>query len=919
MLKQKSELRYIYKIHSSVLKRNDWNLNITLQEARNNDQLISLANNQLIDFIDEIKHNKINMDNIHLIKQTIEELKIKVSTLKNKELIQDLYIQKNSILFIEDIVEIVMDNKKDFDRCCMKKGFYINDIKYKRLLGTTGGIKKSTIFFVSYELYDELNKRLNNGRNEDIPLVPAKLEAYKALTCSSSIPVTVPKGILVVKDIETTFKEDVITIKNSDTDRPDLISEEKYQIKLSPCDGCSIILPSLAKKWTKELTGKNDILSGFCIRNSFLKGMLYPFDFIDFAKNIAHKEIVKDIWGNDININNVEMILTDNMLKLWNCYSSIDNYLDNCKKNNYKFRVTKYCEPELENERNLNYQFIQSYNLKDEEIDELIKPTVKEIQDVLGGDYRKTLLFLKGVHMTDDTAFSGDKNTDIVKALMIEPKLINDSFIRQRVYKAINKRIKQAKIGVLKVKGCYNIVAGDVYALCEHIFGMEVKGLLHAHEFYSKYWLNKGINEIVSYRAPMTCHNNIRKMKLVNDENITYWFRYMKTCLILNAWDTTTQAMNGEDFDGDANISTDNEILLKNTMDLPAIICMQNSAQKKKIKEVDLIESNKKGFGDAVGRDTNRITTMFERLANCKENSKEFNELMYRIMCGQHFQQLDIDKAKGIIAKSMPKEWYDYKINKIKDEDSLKVIKDKEFNLSILAEKKPYFFIYIYPKLMYSYKKYIKDSNDKCMLVYNKSINELEQLSNKTKDQLEFLSYYRKNMPVGNNNCIMNKICHKIENIFDNNVNYDVSNQFDYTLFKNPEEYSKKEYKLIKVLYEQYKSEVQQYMQVAKSNKMDKDEAREQRGIFKQKFKEKAFEICNNKYKLCNIVIDLCYNKNSTKQFVWDMCGDVVLETLLKNHDYIITYPKKDDKGNFTFGGYTFSMQSKILDKERWI
>lgn len=914
-MKQKSELMYIYKIHSSVLKRNDWNLHITIEEAKNNDQLISLSDSQVIDFINELQNKQINKDDIYLIKQTIEKLKTMPTTIKNKKLIQQLYIQKNSLLFIDGYVEIIMDKKKDFDRCCKKKGFYINNKKYKRLVGTTGGVKKSTIFFVAEELYNELNKRLNNDRNEEIPLVPAKLEAYKALACSSSTPVTPPKGILVVKDIETTFKEDVITIKDSDTDRPELKYEKDYPITLSPCDGCSPILPSLARRWTKELTGIDDILSGFCIRNSYLKGMVFPFDFIDFAKNVAHKEIVKDIWGNEININQVEMILTDNMLKLWNAYDSIDDYLKKCEKNHYKFRVTKYCEFQLENERNLNYQFEQSYNLNDAEIDELINPTINEIQDVLGGDYRKTLLFLKGVHMTDRTAFKGDKNSDIVKALMIEPKLINDSYIRQRVHKNINKRIKQAKIGVLKVKGCYNIVAGDLYALCQHIFGMKVTGLLKAKEFYSKYWLDKNVNEIVSYRAPMSSHNNIRKMKIVNNEIVSYWFRYMKTCLILNAWDSTTQAMNGEDFDSDANISTNNSILLKNTIELPTIICIQNSAQKRKIEETDLIRSNKNGFGDAVGIDTNRITTMFERLAGFNKNTKEYNELMYRIMCGQHFQQCDIDKAKGIISKPMPKEWYNYKINKIDENDSDKIKGNKQFNLSILAEKKPYFFIYIYPKLMYLYKKYINDSNEKCMLLYGLTIEELKNKTDKTKDEETFLQYYYDKMPVGNNDCIMNKICHKIEKIFDNNINYDITNDFDYELLKTDVEYTKNEYNKIKKLYNEYKNSVQQYIQTVKNNRVSKDEQRIQRNLFKENFKEQAYELCNNKYKLCNIVIDLCYKNNSTKQFAWDICGEVILEVLLKKHNYKISYPIQDKNGNFSFGGYKFSMKDKILDR----
>ena len=78
-----------------------------------------------------------------------------------------------------------------------------------------------------------------------------------------------------------------------------------------------------------------------------------------------------------------------------------------------------------------------------------------------------------------------------------------------------------------------------------------------------------------------------------------------------------------------------------------------------------LKQSNKNGFGNAVGSITNRVTTMFDVLASLKKDSEEYNELMRRIICGQALQQEEIDKIKGIQAKPMPKEWYDYKVNKI--------------------------------------------------------------------------------------------------------------------------------------------------------------------------------------------------------------------------------------------------------------
>ena len=86
---------------------------------------------------------------------------------------------------------------------------------------------------------------------------------------------------------------------------------------------------------------------------------------------------------------------------------------------------------------------------------------------------------------------------------------------------------------------------------------------------------------------------------------------------------------------------------------------------------------------------------MFSVQAQFPADSEEFKILDYRIMCGQCYQQSEIDKIKGIVATSMPKDWYDNKINKILPNDTEEIIKRKTLYAKIVADKKPYFFIYL--------------------------------------------------------------------------------------------------------------------------------------------------------------------------------------------------------------------------------
>ena len=370
-----------------------------ISEARKNDEVISLADSQVLRWIDELNGITDAEQKARDIKAEIKRLRNEQNSVQNRKAVKQLYAQLDAIQFKPDYMCLIIDKEKDYYRAC--KGFSINGISYKRLLGTNGGIKNSTIVFVSERYAEELKRRIDNGRDPDKALVPAKLEAYKALTCSASAPVSLPNGILVVNDCETEFLSDIVYLTDEGDGEPVMEAQSQVPVQLDESDGYGIMLPSLAARWSEEI-GLDYVVSGVNTRFSFEKGMVFTFDFLDFAENVAQKYIVKDAWGNDVDIRNVELILTTSMVKLWDSYKSCDDYIQNCLDNGYTFGVAKSCPKELESERNLNYQFIQSYNLNDDDIERLIAPTMNEIKDVLGGDWRKTILFMKGNSLSED-------------------------------------------------------------------------------------------------------------------------------------------------------------------------------------------------------------------------------------------------------------------------------------------------------------------------------------------------------------------------------------------------------------------------------------------------------------------------------------------------------------------------------------
>lgn len=888
------------------MRKAKWNLTLPVAEARKNDEVISLADSQVLRWLDELNGITDAESRAREIKAEIRQLRKEQNSVQNRKRVKQLYAELDEIQFKPDYLCVIIDREKDYLRAC--RGFKINGLKYQRLLGTNGGVKNSTIVFISDRHADEIKRRINNGRNMEKEMVPAKLEAYKALTCSASIPVSMPNGILVVRDCETEFLSDIIYLNDETEGEPVMEERKQVPVQLNESDGYGLMLPSLARRWGEEL-GLDYLVSGVNTRFCWEKGMVFTFDFVDFAEKVANQYIVRDAWGNEVDIRNVELILTTSMLKLWDSYKSCDDYVQNCLSNGYTFGIAKTCPKELEPERTLNYQFIQSYDLSDEDIEELIKPTMDEIRDVLYADHVKTLLFLKGVGLNENN-ISRVEN-DYAKAIMIDPEMLNDPYVQNNIYQMIKNRINEAKVGVLKVHGNYSIVCGDPYSLCQSIFGLEVTGLLKAGEIYNGYWHKQGSEKLACFRAPMTCHNNIRLVHPHYSPEADYWYQYMTTCTLFNSWDTAAHALNGMDKDGDLVMLTDNSVLVNRLKELPSLMCVQRNAKKKVVTEEDSIQANIASFGDDIGKTTNWITSMFDVQAQFEKGSPEYEILDYRIKCGQLFQQNSIDKAKGIIAKPMPREWHDrHSVNMIEDPET------RRMYLKLVADKKPYFMRLIYPMLMKQYNTYIKNTNKNALREFQMSIDEMLALpaSELTERQRDFLRYYKSRMPVGDNDCVMNRICRRFEKEFDGYLgrhNADV--EFDYTIMKSGVEYSRSQYNAILKLYENYNKRLRNYAVFANYERVDEYDAFSHMLEMRTEFTQECTRVCQNRFALCDIVLDICYKKSSTKRFAWEMCGDEIIQNLLDRNNGILSYPTLDADGEITFGGNKFTVKQMTI------
>ena len=916
MAKSQKNQTFVLKINTGYLSKHNWDLHLELDKIRKESQMVvSLGSSQVLRWMTQIQGRQNDDLTATNIKKEIKQIKKLENSAENKNRIRELYNRLYKTQFQQDYLMLVMDSAKDYKRAL--QGFTVTvdgrTVKYRRLLGTTGSIKKSTIIFVNEEIHEELMTRLNNGRDMEKKFVPAKLNAYMALSCSASIAVSWPR-IIVVDDAITCFKSDVLLVDDSDPsiEEPIVKLINDYDIEYNVSDGMGFVTPEMSSKWAQELNEGDEPLSGVNTRCSFLKGMLFTVPFQEFAEEVAHTYKIIDAWGVERDVREADAIVTVSMLKLWDSYPSYEAYYENCIKNGYEFAIAKSTPHKLRNVHTTNYQYLQDFELNDEQIEQLISPTVKKIKDCLGLDWRKLILYMCGQGLDERTV---DHMDPMCKAIMANPGLVDDPYVRSKVQRMIQKRIKTAKIGVLDVEGDYAILGNDPYSLLQHMFGMQITGLLKSGECYHKYWTDKGVNEVVMFRAPMTSHNNVCKMQVVASEEMKKWYRYIQTCCLINSWDTTATRLNGADYDSDTCFSTNNKVLLDTFQYKMTLMCVQSGVSKKIPTEEDFIASEINGFGDAIGSITNRATNMISLREKFEKDSEEYSLLSYRIDTMMNYQQNAIDRIKGIVARPIPKTWIDPHSCKIKDTDNAEKQHKMRLFKRIAADLKPYFFIYRYSHIKAKYDQYNKSVGSNCKIRFGKSLFELQNSEILTPEEQIFLENYEKYMPISIAPGVMNRICWKIEDAFQStDVLPDV--YFDQNILKNDSEYTDEEFNSIKMLYDEYNKDIQLILRKQKKN----EESDENVGLvvdqLKQTFLEECNKICPNSEVLSNIVVDLCYSSSKNKTFAWDVAGEQILQNVLKQNNNTIKFPVKDENGDFEFCGERFSLQTKVIGGE---
>ena len=71
-------------------------------------------------------------------------------------------------------------------------------------------------------------------------------------------------------------------------------------------------------------------------------------------------------------------------------------------------------------------------------------------------------------------------------------------------------------------------------------------------------------------------------------------------------------------------------------------------------------------------------------------------------------------------------------------------------------------------------------------------------------------------------------------------------------------------------------------------------------------YREEFYSVCPDKFRLCDIILDLTYGKGTNKTLAWDICGEQIISNLLDKNDNKYTILVKDENGSIEWNGNKF-------------
>ena len=341
-------------------------------------------------------------------------------------------------------------------------------IHYKMLTRTPGKAKAGRVTMIRDELYDIAKDFLYMGIKlpyNDAPIV--EIGAYSSLITSGIVgKIRIePKEILVLKDIDSYFTTNIVSIETNEQNECIAVRRDNYQVKNTIFDGEALLDDSLFPDWANSFV---------LLRNHFFKAAAFRTKiqqfFIDYCddNNIDYDSFeLTDMWGGTHLAKDIKLITSDQATKFIKFDGvGFEEWANRMKWNDYHFGIVKtdhvsHTYPY----QKMSYQMVNTLLLED--MEETMCATSDYIK-LLQTDDDELLDYLN-----KNQNYSNDY--EVLLALINQDHdFIRSDYFRERKEAIIKAYVLNMKSGKLIQDAENEVIVGSPYAFLLHAVGEDV-------------------------------------------------------------------------------------------------------------------------------------------------------------------------------------------------------------------------------------------------------------------------------------------------------------------------------------------------------------------------------------------------------------------------------------------------------------
>lgn len=608
---------------------------------------------------------------------------LKYQAENNKDLFDKKSADEIREIFYQQGVEIRHDVRNKKDKIIKKE-----NVHYKMLYRSTGKAKQGSCMFICDRLYDKALNFIRMGLQlpqNNAPIV--EISAYSSLIASSIIDTIRinPKNILILNDIDSYFNTNVISIETDDNKHCKAIPKSNYKLKNTMFDGQALIDESIFPDWGDGYV----LLRHHMCKMAGFKTKMQKF-FKDYYGDNYINATIKDMFGNEHYVKDIEVVTTDNAMKWLKFNVSYDYWCDRVFENNCAFGVVKTAhKSKLGDVQKMSYQMINSLDIN-------IMPNVvaksKKYIETLKKDNEIFVQYLR-----DNKNFSNDY--EVLVALCEQNwDFTRSEYFRNRKKKIIDTYVNNFKFGKVIQNGDNLVFVGSPYAMLLYSVGENVendKTFFTEDDSIQCFTQRFNNNEYLAcFRSPHNSKNNISHLHNIYSKEYFEYFDLGKQIIVLNTLHTDIQdRLNGCDFDSDSGYITNQEDIVnyakycyKNFPTIVNNIPKDKNKYSNTLKDYALIDNKLSHAQKSIGTSSNLAQISQTYMYNFKDQKYIdyvcILSVLAQVAIDNAKRTFDIDLISEIdrIERDMNIEEYKYPIFWKHIKDKKKKIGEKKFS-----------------------------------------------------------------------------------------------------------------------------------------------------------------------------------------------------------------------------------------------